>query len=167
MHNPPGVANSAEDLVRFARKLPEHVIFGFDEAYAEYLDEPPDLLPLIHEGRKVICMRTFSKVHGLAGLRIGYGYGSSELVTLLHRVRQPFNANAIAQAAACAALEDTEHVARCRQANQEGMRQWETGCKELGLSHIPSQANFILVKVGTATKVFEALLDRGIIARSQ
>jgi len=165
-NNPTGVANSAEDLVRFARKLPEHVIFGFDEAYAEYLDSPPDLLPLVQEGRKVICMRTFSKIHGLAGLRIGYGYGSSELIALLHRVRQPFNANALAQAAACAALEDDEHVVRCRQANQEGMRQWEAGCEELGLSYIPSQANFILVKVGDGTQIFEALQDRGIIARS-
>ncbi len=165
-NNPTGVANSAEELVRFARELPEHVIFGFDEAYAEYLDDPPNLLPVIREGRKVICMRTFSKIHGLAGLRIGYGYGSIELASLLHRVRQPFNANAIAQAAACAALDDTEHVTRCRRANQEGMHQWETSCKELGLPYVPSQANFILVKVGAATKVFDALLDRGIIARS-
>ncbi|MBO93440.1 MAG: histidinol-phosphate transaminase [Opitutales bacterium] len=165
-NNPTGVANSAEELVRFARELPEHVIFGFDEAYAEYLDDPPDLLPLIREGRKVVCMRTFSKIHGLAGLRIGYGYGSAKLASLLHRVRQPFNANAIAQAAAGAALGDDEHVAHCRRANQEGMVQWETGCKELGLPFVPSQANFILVKVGNATKTFEALQDRGIIVRS-
>ncbi|MFP6855475.1 MAG: histidinol-phosphate transaminase [Opitutales bacterium] len=165
-NNPTGIANSAEDLVSFARNLPEHVIFGFDEAYAEYLDSPPDLLPLVREGRKVICLRTFSKIHGLAGLRIGYGYGSSELAALLHRVRQPFNANAIAQAAACGALEDLEHVERCRQANQEGMRQWETGCKELGLPYVPSQANFILVKVGNGAQIFESLQDRGIIARS-
>ena len=165
-NNPTGVANSAEELVGFARELPEHVIFGFDEAYAEYLEEPPDLLPLIREGRKVVCLRTFSKIHGLAGLRIGYGYGSDELASLLHRVRQPFNANAIAQAAACAALDDAEHVARCRRANQEGMVQWETGCKELGLPFVPSQANFILVKVGNATKIFEAMQDSGVIARS-
>lgn len=165
-NNPTGVANSAEELVLFARELPEHVIFGFDEAYAEYLDDPPNLLPLVKEGRKVVCMRTFSKIHGLAGLRLGYGYGSAELTALLHRVRQPFNANAIAQAAAGAALEDEAHVAFCRQANHDGMRQWEMGCKELGLPYVASQANFILVKVGSGTSVFEAMQDKGIIARS-
>ena len=165
-NNPTGVANSTEEIVRFARELPDHVIFGFDEAYAEFLENPPDLLPLVREGRKVVCIRTFSKIHGLAGLRIGYGCGSVELAAILNRVRQPFNANAIAQAAACAALEDTDHVSFCRRANEEGMLQWETGCKELGLPYVPSQANFILVKVGNAASVFEAMQDRGIIARA-
>ena len=80
------------------------MIFCFDEAYAEYLDSPPDLRPLIEEGRKVICLRTFSKIHGLAALRIGYGYGAQEMIALLQRARQPFNVNAIAQAAALGAL---------------------------------------------------------------
>ncbi|MFP6901270.1 MAG: histidinol-phosphate transaminase [Opitutales bacterium] len=165
-NNPTGVANSAKELVRFARELPEHVVFGFDEAYVEYMENPPDLLPIIREGCKVICMRTFSKIHGLAGLRIGYGYSSTELIALLHRVRQPFNANSIAQAAACAAMEDDDHVTFCRQANREGMLQWESGCKELGLPYVPSQANFILVKVGNSANVSEKLQRRGIIVRT-
>ena len=165
-NNPTGMANSAEELVRFAQDLPQHVIFGFDEAYAEYLDNPPDLLPLVREGHKVICLRTFSKIHGLAGLRIGYGYGSENLITLLNRVRQPFNANAIAQAAASAALDDEDHVSFCRKANQEGILQWEIGCRELGLPYVPSQANFILVKVENAASVFETMQNHGIIART-
>tara|TARA_Y100000588_G_scaffold89671_1_gene96271 strand:+ start:12739 stop:13839 length:1101 start_codon:yes stop_codon:yes gene_type:complete len=165
-NNPTGVANSSEDLIRFAKRLPQHVIFGFDEAYSEYLDNPPDLLPLIREGRKIVCMRTFSKIYGLAGLRIGYGYGSPEVAALLHRVRQPFNANSVAQAAACAALEDRDHLTRCRLANQEGMRQWEVACANLGLPYVPSQANFILIKTGNGEGIFEALQDEGIIARS-
>ncbi len=165
-NNPTGVANSAEELVRFARELPEHVIFGFDEAYAEYLEEPPDLLPLIREGRKVVCLRTFSKIHGLAGLRIGYGYGSAELASLLHRVRQPFNANAIAQAAAQAALEDETWTNQCRESNAAGLRQLEVGLAKLGLEYVPSQANFILVKVGNGEQVFVEMQKRGVIARS-
>ena len=165
-NNPTGVANSEEALFRFARSLPEHVIFGFDEAYAEYLSDPPDLLPIIKEGRKIVCLRTFSKIHGLAGLRIGYGYGSDELISLLHRVRQPFNANSIAQAAALAAVEDEDHVAFCRQANLEGMLQWEAGCRKLDLHYVPSQANFILVKVGNSLGVSKKLQTHGVIVRT-
>ncbi len=165
-NNPTGVANSADELVEFCRQLPKHVIFGFDEAYAEYLSSPPDLLPLVREGHKVICLRTFSKIYGLAGLRIGYGCGSASLISLLNRVRQPFNANAIAQAAASAALMDTEHVKFCRQANAKGLAQWERGCEKLGLRYVPSQANFLLIQVGHASEVFEQLQDKGVIARS-
>lgn len=165
-NNPTGVANSEKGLVRFARSLPEQVIFGFDEAYVEYLADPPDLLPIIREGRKVVCMRTFSKIHGLAGLRIGYGYGSDELIRLLHRVRQPFNVNSVAQAAALAAMEDEGHVTFCRQANLEGMLQWESGCRELDLPYVPSQANFILVKVGNGLDVSKRLQTHGIIVRT-
>ncbi len=105
-NNPTGTANEADEIIRFIEGLPEHVVFCLDEAYTEYLESPPNLIPLIEEGRKIICLRTFSKIHGLAGLRLGYGYSSESMAALLQRARQPFNANSIAQAAAQAALGD-------------------------------------------------------------
>lgn len=164
-NNPTGTANTAEEIAAFVRALPEHVIFVFDEAYAEYLDNPPDLRPLIAEGRKVVCLRTFSKIYGLAALRVGYGYASVELAALLQRVRQPFNVNAIGQAAALAALDDEEFVAQTRAANTSGMRFLETALTMRGLAWVPSEANFLLVKVGDGSQVFAALQQRGVIVR--
>ncbi len=164
-NNPTGTSNSAAELLAFARGLPEHVVAVFDEAYAEYVGHAPDFKPLIAEGRKVICLRTFSKIYGLASLRIGYGYGSAEVCALLNRVRQPFNVNAIAQAAAVAALDDREFTARCVRENRSGLQQIEQGCRALGLEVVPSVANFILVKVGDGNCVFDRLQRRGLIVR--
>ncbi|MGA3006695.1 MAG: histidinol-phosphate transaminase [Opitutaceae bacterium] len=164
-NNPTGTANTAAEIASFVRKLPDHVVFAFDEAYAEFLENPPDLRPLIREGRKVICLRTFSKIYGLASLRIGYGYASAEFIALLNRVRQPFNANAIGQAAALAALDDQEFATKCADENRAGLRQLEAGFHALGLTFVPSVANFILVKVGDGAHVFEALQRRGVIVR--
>jgi histidinol-phosphate aminotransferase len=146
--------------------LPEHVVFCLDEAYAEYLEVTPNLLPLIEEGRNIICLRTFSKIHGLAGLRLGYGYSGEAMAALLHRARQPFNANSIAQAAAQAALGDEEWTTQCRQANKAGLSQLEAGFSALGLEYVPSQANFILVKVGDGEAIFAELQKHGVIVRS-
>ncbi len=164
-NNPTGTANTQAELLAFARSLPEHVVFVFDEAYAEYLDAPPDLRPLIAEGRKVICLRTFSKIFGLAALRVGYGYASAELAGLLNRVRQPFNVNAIGQAAAVAALDDGEFAARCAKANREGLARLEDGLRGQGREFVPSVGNFILVKVGDGAAVTAALQKRGVIVR--
>lgn len=164
-NNPTGTANAQSEIEAFVRDLPPHVIFVFDEAYAEYLDSPPDLRPLIAEGFKVICTRTFSKIHGLAGLRVGFGYGSPELIGLLNRVRQPFNINAVAQAAAIAALDDRAHVLNCRQSNAEGLETLAKGFARLGLECIPSVANFISVKVGDGAGIFQALQEQGLIVR--
>ncbi|HLS27567.1 MAG TPA: histidinol-phosphate transaminase [Opitutales bacterium] len=164
-NNPTGTANSAEEIDAFVRKLPDHVIFAFDEAYAEYLENPPDLRPLIAEGRKIICFRTFSKIYGLASLRVGYGYTSPEMAALLNRVREPFNVNAPAQAAAVAALDDDDFVAQCREENRNGLRQLGDGFNELEIPFVPSEANFLLVRVGDGTKVFRELQRRGIIIR--
>jgi histidinol-phosphate aminotransferase len=163
--NPTGTANHEAELLAFVRSLPEHAIAVIDEAYAEFLEHQPDMRPLIQEGRKVICLRTFSKIYGLASLRIGYGYASAELCALLNRVRQPFNVNAIAQAAAVAALDDHEFVERCARENRAGLRQLEEGCRRLGLEFVPSVANFMLMKVGDGIRVFDALQRRGIIVR--
>ena len=164
-NNPTGTANSEAELLAFVRALPDHVIAVIDEAYAEYVESAPDLRALIAEGRKVVCLRTFSKIYGLASLRVGYGYGSAELCALLNRVRQPFNVNAIAQAAAVAALDDTAFAEKCARENRAGLRQMEQGCRELGLEFVPSVANFMLIKVGDGHRVFDALQRRGLIVR--
>ena len=164
-NNPTGTTNTEEEIHAFVRSLPGHVVFVLDEAYAEYLDAPPDLRPLLAEGRKVVGLRTFSKIFGLASLRVGYGYGAPELVSLLQRVRQPFNVNAIAQAAAVAALGDAGFVARCRVENRAGLAQLEEGFRQLGLEWVPSAANFLLVRVGAGARVFEEMQRRGVIVR--
>ena len=164
-NNPTGTANSAAELVEFVRSLPEHVVCVVDEAYAEFVADAPDLRPLIAEGRKLVCLRTFSKIYGLASLRIGYGYADAALCALLNRVRQPFNVNAIAQAAAVAALDDGEFAERCARENRAGLKQLEDGCRRLGLEFVPSVANFMLVRVGDGVRVFERLQERGVIVR--
>lgn len=164
-NNPTGTANSAAELLAFARELPAHVVAVFDEAYAEYVEGAPDFRALIAEGRRIVCLRTFSKVYGLASMRVGYGYGSLELCGLLNRVRQPFNVNAIGQAAAVAALDDRSFVAKCVQENRAGLAQLESGCRALGLEVVPSVANFFLVKVGDGARVFDGLQRAGVIVR--
>ena len=164
-NNPTGTANTEAEVLAFARALPEHVVAVFDEAYAEFLERAPDLRPLIAEGRKVICLRTFSKIYGLASLRVGFGYASAELCALLNRVRQPFNVNAIAQAAAIAALDDAVFAEKTARENRAGLVQLEHGCRGLGLEIVPSVANFMMVRVGDGARVFEALQRRGVIVR--
>jgi histidinol-phosphate aminotransferase len=164
-NNPTGTANTEAEMWGFARALPPHVIVVFDEAYADYLETSPDLRPLIAEGRNVVCLRTFSKIFGLASLRVGYGYASAPLCALLNRVRQPFNVNAIAQAAAVAAIDDREFANKCARETRLGLVQLAQGVRSLGLEFVPSVANFMLIKVGDGMRVFDALQRRGIIVR--
>jgi histidinol-phosphate aminotransferase len=164
-NNPTGTANPESELRAFVRTLPDHVVVIVDEAYSEYLEQVADLRPLIQEGRKLLCLRTFSKIFGLASLRVGYGYGSAELCGLLNRVRQPFNVNAIGQAAAIAALDDAEFAGHCARANRAGLAQLEAGCRANGLEFVPSVANFMLIRVGDGKRAFEALQRRGVIVR--
>jgi histidinol-phosphate aminotransferase len=164
-NNPTGVANSEADLLKLAESLPAHVILCLDEAYAEYLEQAPDLSAAIHAGRKVVCLRTFSKIYGLGGLRVGYAYADPELIGLLHRVRQPFNVNTIAQVAATAALDDLEFVDMCRRENDAGRRVLCEGLAALGCETIAGSANFVLSRVEDGVAVFEALQRRGIIVR--
>jgi histidinol-phosphate aminotransferase len=163
--NPVGATNDAGDIIELVRALPPHVIFVFDEAYAEFLDNPPDLRPLIAEGRKVICLRTFSKIYGLASLRVGYGYAAPGLIAIVQRARQPFNVSGVAAAAATAALDDTEFVERCRRENRAGLAQLGEGFDKLELEFAPGQGNFLLVKVGDGAAVFDALQREGVITR--
>lgn len=164
-NNPTGTANTTEEVVSFAEALPPHVVLVYDEAYVEYVNDPADLRPLIAAGKKIICLRTFSKIYGLAGLRLGYGYADAGLITLLNRVRQPFNINAVALAAGEAALDDEAWVRRSRQTNAAGLAQLSGGFESLGLDYIPSVANFIAVRVGDGAAVFSELQTQGVIVR--
>jgi len=121
--------------------------------------------PLIAAGRKVFCTRTFSKIYGLAGLRIGYGYGACELIRVLHQVRPPFNVNSVALAAALGAIDDTEFVERSRKANRDGLAQLYEGFSELGVEYVPSEGNFVLVRFEDSDRVFQYLYSEGIIVR--
>ena len=164
-NNPTGGANSVDDLVYLAQSLPDHVIFCLDEAYAEYLDEAPDLAKAIHAGRKVFCLRTFSKIYGLGGLRVGYGYGNPELVQVLQRVRQPFNVNSVAQAAAQAALSDYDFTEMCCRENERGRKVLCEGLGRLGYETYGGAANFVLTRVGDGLKTFQWLQENGLIVR--
>jgi len=164
-NNPTGTSNTQEEILAFLKNLPDHVIFCLDLAYAEYLDDPPDLNALLATGKKVIGLRTFSKIYGLAGLRIGYGVGDPELVGLLNRVRPPFNVNAVAQAAALAALDDDAFIEKSRQCNRDGLIQLADGLNERGIEFRAGDGNFILVSFQNSDKVFEGLQAKGIIVR--
>lgn len=164
-NNPTGDCHTQGVLEDFISRLPEHVIFCYDEAYAEYSDDPPDLRPLIAEGKKIVCCRTFSKIYGLGSFRVGYGYGHVELIALLNRVRAPFNVNGIGQAAATAALADHDHVSRSKEVNDSGMRQLASGFRELGLDFRAEGGNFVLLKVENPARIFEILQREGIIVR--
>jgi histidinol-phosphate aminotransferase len=166
-NNPTGTAVSAEDLARFIGAVPERVVIGLDEAYIEFLDKPLDLLAEIRRGARpnLLLMRTFSKIYGLAGLRLGYGIGHPEFIAELEKVRQPFNANAIAQAGALAALDDTAHADRTRRITSRGLKFYMQAFRKLGLEFVRSSANFILVRVGEGQRVFREMQKLGIIVR--
>lgn len=164
-NNPTGDSVDARALIDFVGSLPEHVIFCLDEAYVEYLENAPDLRPMIHEGKRIVCTRTFSKIHGLAGLRIGYAYGHREIIRNLQRVRQPFNVSSVAQVAALAALRDHRHIENTRNLNRESLAELEAGLQALGVPIKTGEANFVLADVGRARECFEGLLGRGIIIR--
>ncbi|HEX7765538.1 MAG TPA: histidinol-phosphate transaminase, partial [Nitrospira sp.] len=167
-NNPTGTMVAADAVARFMAQVPENVIVVFDEAYLEYVRDPhfPDSLQYVTQGRNAIVLRTFSKIYGLAGLRIGYGITTPEITNCLNRVRPPFNANTLAQRAALAALGDDEHVAKSRAVNAAGMQQIEDGLRALGFATIPSQANFVYFDVKRDGRgVFDALLREGVIVR--
>ena len=164
-NNPTGTMVYQEAIDRLMDRVPDHVMVVFDEAYYEFLDEPPDVLKYVRAGRNMVVLRTFSKIQGLANLRIGYGLAAPEVIEILQKARQPFNANGIAQAGALAGLGDSEHMEATRRVTHEGRTFLEAEFVEMGLEFVPSQANFVLVRVGDGKKVFDALLRRGIIIR--
>ncbi|MGE5639462.1 MAG: histidinol-phosphate transaminase [Clostridia bacterium] len=166
-NNPTGTFARGEEIEAFLRKVPERVLVVLDEAYNEYL--APDLraesVKWLKRHPNLIITRTFSKAYGLAGLRVGYALAHPSVADVMNRVRQPFNVNSIALAAATAALDDMEFVARSYAGNLQGMKQIEEGVRALGLDYIPSHGNFITVKVGKGADVYKRLLRRSVIVR--
>lgn len=167
-NNPTGTWLQASALREFLQKVPQHVLVVLDEAYYEYMPDElkPDSNALLQQFDKLIVTRTFSKLYGLAGLRIGYSVSHPQVADLLNRVRQPFNANLVAQAAALAALDDEAHVRASVQLNSQGLQQLADGFSAMGLEHIPSIGNFISVDVKRdALQVYQDLLRQGVIVR--
>ncbi|MFN3652877.1 MAG: histidinol-phosphate transaminase [Armatimonadota bacterium] len=168
-NNPTGTMVGRAEVERLLNGCPEETIVVLDEAYYEYVNDRsyPDSLEYVREGRNVVVLRTFSKIYGLAGLRVGYGIARPEIIRALHQVREPFNVNSLAQVAAIASLHDPEQVSRSCRLNAEGREYLYGEFRRLGLDYVPSQANFVLVDVGRPGKqVFEALLRRGVIIRT-
>ncbi len=166
-NNPTGTIYRRDEWENFLKTVSRDVLLIADEAYFEYVQDPnyPDSLRYHEEGRALLTLRTFSKLYGLAGLRIGYGVGPASLIAMMQRVRQPFNVNAAAQWAALAALDDADHVRRSLEVNSSGMKYLEGELRNLGLKHVPSSANFILVRVGNGQDMFKQLLSQGVIVR--
>jgi histidinol-phosphate aminotransferase len=164
-NNPTGTLLSQEQIDDFMARVPPEIVVVFDEAYYEFLPTPPDVLKYVRQNRNVVVLRTFSKIQGLANLRIGYGLAPAPLIDVLQKTRQPFNANGIAQAGALAGLLDEEHQRKTRELTIAGRDWLQARFAELGLKFVPSHANFILVNVGNGKAVFTELMKRGIIIR--
>src|SRR3989440_1822922 len=165
-NNPTGTLAGQDEIDRFMERVPPEIVVVFDEAYFEYLDNPPDTLRFIRAGRNVVTLRTFSKIQGLANLRIGYGIAPPELIQVLHKTRQPFNVSGLSQAAALAGLADDEHLRETKRITDEGRDYLQKEFTALGLRFVPSVANFVLVNVDDGAKIFRALLERRIIVRA-
>lgn len=165
-NNPTGTLLAQQEIDDFMARVPERIVVCFDEAYFEYVDAPPDALKFVRKGRNVIVLRTFSKIHGLASLRIGYGIAPAELIQVLQKSRQPFNVSGIAQAGALAGLADDEHRRETKRVTDEGRAYLQAEFGSLALEFVASAANFVLVKVGDGNAVFKALIERRIIVRA-
>jgi histidinol-phosphate aminotransferase len=166
-NNPTGTLAAPNELEAFMKRVPERVLVVIDEAYNEYLS--PDLrahtVKWLRRHPNLVITRTFSKAYGLAGLRVGYAFAHASVADVMNRVRQPFNVNSVALAAAAAALDDMEFVARSFADNLQGLRQLERGAGALGLDYIPSHGNFLTIRVGRAGEVYKRLLRRSVIVR--
>ena len=167
-NNPTGTTVTKESFDFFLSKLPDRVIVVLDEAYGDFVEDPfyPNSLDYIREGRQVILLRTFSKVYGLAGLRIGYGIGREDLIDCLYQVREPFPVHRLAQVAAVAALRDEDHATKSIQLVYEGRSYFYAELDRMGISYVPSQANFVFIDFERdSEEIFRALLKEGIIIR--
>ena len=167
-NNPTGTIVTRQQVDSFLKELPPKILVVIDEAYHEYVTDPeyPSSLALLDEGANVLILRTFSKIYGLAGLRIGYGLAGKEVIEALNIVREPFNVNAVAQVAARAALRDTQHISAGRELNRQAREYFYKELDRLGLRYVPTEGNFIFVDVKTdAGKLYQLLLQKGIIVR--
>jgi histidinol-phosphate aminotransferase len=166
-NNPTGTIVTVEEVDKFLNDIPERVIVVFDEAYVDFAHGPdfPDSLAHLRQGRRVIVLRTFSKIASLAGLRVGYAVADPDGIALVNRIRQPFNVNTVAQVAALAALEEEAHARQTVALIHEGIGTLYRAFDELGIKYVPTRANFILVEMPDATRVYQQLLRQGVIVR--
>ena len=164
-NNPTGSLISEGKIDSFLAQIPQHIVTVVDEAYFEFLHDPPDTLRQIREGRNVVVLRTFSKIHGLASLRVGYGVAKPEIIEVLQKTRQPFSVNGLAQVGALAALADTDHLAKSKAMVDLGRSYLEDQFRAMKLKFSPSAGNFVFVNVGDGQAVFKKLLSMKIIVR--
>jgi histidinol-phosphate aminotransferase len=167
-NNPTGTILRRRELDTFMKAVPDHALVILDEAYFEYVDDPdyPDSLEYMRDGRPVLILRTFSKVFGLAGLRIGYGLASRDVIDTLYKVRMAFNTNTVAQVAALAAWDDHDHVQKSVRLNREGLEFLYAGLDKRSVKYVRSHANFVLLELGRpARPITQALLKQGVIVR--
>ena len=164
-NNPTGSFLTEDKIDKFMARVPENIITVFDEAYFELLEDPPDMLRYVREGRKVVVLRTFSKVHGLASLRVGYGIAAGNLIEVLQKTRQPFNVNGLTQAGALAALRDEDHQRKTKAVVDAGRAYLQEQFAAMDLCFVPAAANFVMVNVRDGAAVFRKLLAEKIIVR--
>lgn len=168
-NNPTGTINTTAEMDVFMKRVPENVLVVVDEAYYEYVSSPDyaDSMKYFGRGRGILILRTFSKIYGLSGLRIGYGISRSGMVSEMNKVRQPFNVNSLAQKAALAALDDTRHLERSKDINERGKRYIYKRLKALGISYVPTEANFVFMtfESDAAMELYTELLKRAVIIR--
>ena len=168
-NNPTGTINTKAEMDRFMKNVPEDVLVIVDEAYYEYVEskEYADSFKYLKAGRNILVLRTFSKIFGLAGLRIGYGIARASLIEEMNKVRQPFNVNSLAQAAAIEALKDENHLNRVKQLNMRAKKFLYNALKNMGVSFVPSEANFIYIMFTDelAGSIYEKMLKQGVIVR--
>lgn len=166
-NNPTGTINRKEEFDYLIENLPEGILTVMDEAYYEYVSDPEyaDSMKWFRRGKDILILRTFSKIYGLAGLRIGYGIAKAEIITEMNKVRPPFNTNSMAQVAALKALGDREHVGKSREINETGKKYLYRELERLGLGCVPTEANFIYMPVEDSMALYEKLLMKGVIVR--
>jgi histidinol-phosphate aminotransferase len=166
-NNPTGTINRKKEFDHLMERVPEGILMVMDEAYFEYVSDPEyaDSMKWFRQGKDILILRTFSKIFGLAGLRIGYGIARPEIITEMNKLRPPFNTNSIAQAAALKALGDREHVGKSREINETGKKYLYRELERLGLGYVPTEANFIYMPVEDSVSLYDRLLRTGVIVR--
>ncbi len=168
-NNPTGTINTKKEMDSFIKKVPDNVLIVVDEAYFEYVDSPvyPNSMKYLKKGGNILILRTFSKIYGLAGLRIGYGISNPGIVEEMNKVRQPFNVNTLSQKAALAALHDEKHLAKAKKVNNSGKLYLYTELDKLNMKYLPTETNFIfiLLENDSAKKLYQSLLKQGVIIR--
>jgi len=167
-NNPTGTMNTKAEFERFMKRIPEEILVICDEAYCEYVTKPdyPDSMKYLAQGKDILILRTFSKMYGLAGLRIGYGIGGKDIIGEMNKLRPPFNTSSIAQKAALWALQDESHLRRTREINEQGKTYLYKELDSIGMKYVPTEANFIFMPLEhDAHALYTVLLKQGVIVR--